>query len=262
MQRARSPGDRADQVAARGNLGIGQEHGGLDASAVADPRAVADHARAVDPNARADLDVAPDQDSAVDLASAGRPALLGAQGVLARLAGIGARLDQLAGPLDVDETVRDVQVALEVLGRRADVVPVAVRLVDVERDVAVEERREHVEREVGRLHVGEVVEDLRAQRVDHAVRQVGERLRGVRLLLKALNAPVRAGHDHAVLLRVGDLLHRERREAVVCRVRGGERGEVDVGERVAGHDEEGLVAEEVAHVATPPAVLSSSSSCE
>ena len=171
--------------------------------------------------------------------------------MLARLARIGARLDQLAAHSTSTCPAATSRLPWRYSARRADVVPVAVRLVDVEGDVAVEEGREHVEGEVGCLHVGEVVEDLRAERVDHAVRQVGERLGGVGLLLKALNASVRAGDDHAVLLGVGDLLHRERREAVVLLVSGRERGEVDVGQRVARHDEERLVAEEVAHVREP-----------
>ena len=86
------------------------------------------------------------------------------------------------------------------------------------------------------------------ERVDHAVGLVRERLGRVGLLLKALNAAVGAGDDDAVLAGVRDPLHGESRDAVVGRVSIGEAAEVEVGERIAGHDQERLVAEPVAHV--------------
>ena len=69
-------------------------------------------------------------------------------------AGVG--VDELAGGLDVDRAREHVEVALQVLGQRADVVPVGVGDVDAERDVVLEQRREDVEREVDLLGVGEV----------------------------------------------------------------------------------------------------------
>ena len=101
--------------------------------------------------------------------------------------------------------------------QRPDVVPVGVDLVHVERHVVLEQRREDVEREVDRVVVGEVVEDLGAERVDHAVDEVRERLGGVGLLLEALDPAVGAGDDHAVLADVGDLLDGERRDPAVAR---------------------------------------------
>ena len=125
-------------------------------------------------------------------------------------------------------------------------------LVHVEGHVVLEQGREDVEREVDRVAVGEVVEDLRAERVDHAVDEVGERLGRVGLLLEALDAPVGVGDDHAVLADVGDLLDAERRNAAVGPVGVGELRQVGVGERVAGEDEEDVVVaagEEVGDVA-------------
>ena len=116
-----------------------------------------------------------------------------------------------------------VEVALQVLRQSPDVVPVGVDLVDVERHVVLEQRREDVEREVDRVVVGEVVEHLRAEGVDHAVDEIGERLGGVGLLLEALDAAVGAGDDHAVLAHVGDLLDGERRDPAVAPVRGHQR---------------------------------------
>ena len=144
-------------------------------------------------------DAGADQDAPVHLAIGREARARLAEWVLARRVGWSLRLDQLAAGLDADQPERDVEVPLEVLGRRADVVPVGAGLVNVEGDVMLEQRRENVEREVDHLLVREVVEDLRAERVDHAVREVGERLGGVGLLLEALDAAVDAGHDHPVL---------------------------------------------------------------
>ena len=56
---------------------------------------------------------------------------------------------------------------------------------DAERDTGLEQRREDIEREVDLLLLGEVVEDLGLEHVDHAVGEVGKGVSGVRLLLEA-----------------------------------------------------------------------------
>ena len=81
------------------------------------------------------------------------------------------------------------------------------------------------------------------------------------LLLEAGDAHVVVVHDDAVQRRVVDLLDGHGRDAAGAPVGGQERGEVDVGEAVAAHDEEGAGAEEVAERrSAPPAVPSSCSS--
>ena len=95
---------------------------------------------------------------------------------------------------------------------------------------------------------GEEVEDLGAEHVDAAVGQVRERLGRFGLLLKALDAAVGAGDHDPELARVVDPLGRQRRDPVVGLVELAHRPQVDVGQRVAGDDQEG-VAEELGGVA-------------
>jgi hypothetical protein len=116
--------------------------------------------------------------------------------------------------------------------QRADVVPVPVDLVHVERDVVLEQRREDVLRPVDERPVGEVVEDLRAEDVDAAVAEVGQRLGRIRLLLEPLDAPVCVVDDDAVLPRVGDLLDGERGDPARALVPFEQLAHVDVGQRV------------------------------
>ncbi len=71
----------------------------------------------------------------------------------------------------------------------------------------------------------------------------------VGLLLEALDPAVGAGDHDPELAHVGDPLDGQRRDAVVGLVGGTEGGQVDVGERVGSHHQEGLVAEELGDVA-------------
>ena len=122
---------------------------------------------------------------------------------------------------------------------------------DAERDVGLEQRREDVEGEVDLLLVGEVVEDLGLEHVDHAVGQVGERLGGLGLLLEALMRPSEPVTTTPYsVVSVTRLTARVAIHSLSACVRAS-AGEVDVGERVAGHHHERLVAEERAHVADP-----------
>ena len=138
----------------------------------------------------------------------------------------------------------------------------------VERDVAVEQRGEHVHRPVDesrRLVIvaggavvvrrREVIEDLPAEHVDAAVGQVRESLRRLRLLLEALDPPVVARDHDSELGRVLDALGGDGEDrpaldvGVVCLAH---RAQVDVGERIAGDDQEGLgLAQEIADLADP-----------
>ena len=85
---------------------------------------------------------------------------------------VAGRLEKRAGTPHTHRFLERVEVALQVLGERSDVVPVLVDHVDMERHVVVQEGREHVEREVHHRLVGEVVEDLRLEHVDHGAREV------------------------------------------------------------------------------------------
>ena len=70
------------------------------------------------------------------------------------------------------------------------------------------------------------------------VGEVGEGLGGIRLLLEALDAPVAIGDDDAELVGVGDSLGGHRGDPVVGLVELAHRGEIKVGERIAGDHQE------------------------
>ena len=72
-----------------------------------------------------------------------------------------------------------------------------------------------------------------------------------RLFLKAGDAAVVVMHHDPVMRGVLDLLHGERRDAAVLAMGGEERGEVGVGEAVAAHHQEGVVAQEGAEGGCP-----------
>ena len=123
---------------------------------------------------------------------------------------------------------------------------------NVERDVVLEESREDVQRKVDDGPVREVVEDLALEHVDHAVGEVRQSLGGIRLFLEALNSPVGASDHDAELADVRHALHRQGRDPAVAFMGLSKGGQVDVGERVAGHHEERLAPEEIRNVANPP----------
>src|SRR4051812_25937345 len=97
----------------------------------------------------------------------------------------------------------------------------------------------------------EVVEDLAVEHVDHAARQIGQRLGPGRLLLEALDPAVGTRDHDAELAHVADPLHSQGGDAVVCVVGGAQRSEVDVGERIGGHHQEGLRPEVLGDVPYP-----------
>jgi hypothetical protein len=243
---SRVAGDPAGEDAAIGDARAGQQQRLLDAGAGADRGAGADHERAGVRSAGADLAAVAEQDPALDFD-------IGGQIEAVRRRSVAERTTE---PRQSDRAIDCVQVSLQILGERADVVPVGLDLVHVERHVAGEQGRKHIVCEVdriGHLVAREVVEDLGAEGVDHAVTEVGERLGRVGLLLKALDPTVGAGHDHPVLADVGDLLDAEGRDPIVGAVSRGERGQVGVGECVAGEDEEVVAggSQEVGDVADP-----------
>ena len=95
--------------------------------------------------------------------------------------------------VDLDLAVEHVGVRAEVRLERADVLPVAVGDVAVERAAVVEHRGEHVAREVDDLALGDEVEDLGLEHVDAGVDGVGEHLAPGGLLEEPLDRCRRAG---------------------------------------------------------------------
>src|SRR6185437_10645519 len=182
LEDALVPGDRADQDRVGGDLRAREDDARAELRPIAYARPVAEHDGAGEAHAAADANVGADPDRTVDGGIRGNGA--------ARSSG-DARRHLLA---------RDLQVQG------------ALDLVDVERHVVLEQRREDIVGPVGEGAVGEVVEDLGREDVDAAVAEVREGFLGRRLLLEAGDAPVAVVQHDAVLARVGDLLDRQRRD--------------------------------------------------
>ncbi len=149
--------------------------------------------------------------------------------------------DLEARDVELHPAVEDVLVRPAVRLERADVLPVAVDHVPEQLLAVLEHRREHVAREVDDLALGDEVEDLGLEHVDVRVDRVGEDLAPGGLLEEPLDRAVFPGDDDAELDRVLHPLQRDRRERVGGAVRLHDRAEVDVGQCVAGDDEERLV---------------------
>jgi hypothetical protein len=230
------PGDRADQDLALGDRAPGQDDRVLEARAGADRGAVADDHRADEPDVGGDAHVAPDPHRRLDqLDTLETAAVADAQSVV----------DLVALGDDVQDTGHRVEGARAQLVERSDVVPVLVHLVDVEGHAGGQQRGEDVVGPVDGIGVREVVEDLRLEQVDPAVAEIGQGVGRVGLLLEAGDPAVVVVQHDAVLARVVDLLDRERGDAAGRAMAGQERPDVDVGQCVAGDDEERLGAEEV-----------------
>jgi hypothetical protein len=137
--------------------------------------------------------------------------------------------------------VERIEVRLPVLVEVADVLPVAVHDVAVERAAHLEQEGEELLREVVRPFGRHVLQHLGLEHVDAGVDRVGEDLSPGRLLEEALDLALVVGDDDAELERVVDGLEPDRHRGALLAVEGDERTQVDVAERVAGDDEEGVV---------------------
>jgi len=137
--------------------------------------------------------------------------------------------------------VQRVEVRLPELVEVPDVLPVAVHHVAVHRPAHLEEQREELLREVVRAVLGDVPQHLGLDNVDAGVDRVGEHLAPRRLLEEALDAAFLVGDDDPELERVVDRLQADRHGRVLLAVELDQPREVDVAERVAGDDEEGVV---------------------
>ena len=129
--------------------------------------------------------------------------------------------------------VEHVLVGADVRAELADVLPVALGHVAVQRVASFEQRREHVAREVDHLALGDEVEHLGLEHVDAGVDGVGEHLAPGGLLEESLDGAVGTRDHDPELERVLHVLQRDRRGGAGVAVRLHERGEVDVGEDVA-----------------------------
>ena len=137
--------------------------------------------------------------------------------------------------------VEGVEVRLPELVEVADVLPVAVEDVAVERPPHLEQQREELLREVVRPVGRDVAQDLGVEDVDARVDRVREDLAPGRLLQEALDPALLVGDDDPELERVVDRLEPDRHGRALLLVRADELGQVDVAERVAGDDQERLL---------------------
>ena len=146
-----------------------------------------------------------------------------------------------SGDLEPHALVEGIEVRLPVLVEVADVLPVAVEDVAVDRPSHLEQEREELLREVVRPVLRDVLQHLRLEHVDAGVDGVGEDLAPRRLLEEALDPAVLVGDDDAELERVVDRLEPDRHRGLLLAVRLDELRQVDVAECVAGDDEERVV---------------------
>ena len=143
--------------------------------------------------------------------------------------------------LQLKLTVERVEVRLPVLLEVADVLPVAVEDAAVDRPSHLEQEREEVGREIERAPDRNMAQNLGIEHVDAGVDGVGEDLAPGGLLKEALDATVVVGDDDAELERVLHRLESDRNGGLVLDVVLHERVQIDIAERVARDDEEGLV---------------------
>ena len=123
----------------------------------------------------------------------------------------------------------------------AHVLPVAGGDRAEQRTLFFEELGEDLAGEVDGATGGDVVEDLRFEDEDAGVDGVGEHLAPRRLLQKAFDRAILVGDDDAELEGVIDRGQPDGGERLLGVMRGDDRAEVDVGEHVAGDDEEAFL---------------------
>ena len=123
---------------------------------------------------------------------------------------VAAQLDP--GDVEGNLLVEGVEVRLPELVEVADVLPVALGDVAVERTTHFEEEREELLGEVERLPLRHMPKDFRVEDVDAGVDRVREDLAPRRLLEEAFDPSVLVGDDDSELERVVDALQADRDE--------------------------------------------------
>ena len=239
FQRALATDDRAVELGALADVGVPPDDRTVDDRAGIDDDLIAKDRRADDLRAAGDLHALPEVD--------------GAEEERARIhldvtAGEDAGLDLGADRADRDAPAEDVRVGARVLADRAHVGPIALGDVAVEGLALREELREEVPAEVEARPDRVAPEDARLDDVDAGIDGVREDLAPGRLLEELRDAAALVRDDDAVLERVGHAVERERDRRALRLVERDHLREVDVGERVAGDDEE-RVTERVADLA-------------
>ena len=229
---AAAPDDRALDDRGTADVGARVDDRARHARVLAQRHAGCEDTVGVDLGVRRDPAVAADEGRPFDLLDAVE---------LDALADPDVAADADAWDLKSDLLVERVEVRLAELVEVADVLPVAVADVAVDRPAHLEQQREELLGEVVRPVLRDVLQHLRLEHVDAGVDRVGEDLAPRRLLEEALDAPVLVGDDDAELERVVNGLEADRHRGPFLAVRRDESSQVDVAERVAGDDEERVV---------------------
>ncbi len=226
------PDDGALHERAAAEVGRGVDDGARRARVLAQRHARREDGVRPDRRLRRDAAVVPDERRALDGLEIGELHALPHPHVAAQLD---------PGDVQGDALVEGIEVRLPELVEVADVLPVALRDVAVQRSAHLEEEWEELLREVERPALGHVAQHLGIEHVDAGVDRVREDLAPGRLFEEALDAPVLVGDDDPELEWIVDALQADRHERLLLLMEAHERAEVDVAERVPGDDEEGLV---------------------
>ena len=215
-------------------------HGAVQERTLLDHHVAADHGVLAQVRAGLDLGVVADAQRAgehrvrVDLGARGDP---------------DARRDLEAGDIALHPAGQHIGLGLHVALVGADILPVALRDVAVQRGAALEQLREDVTGPVHHLARRDLGEHLGFHHVKTGVDRVREHLAPGRLLQEPLDLAVFGGDHDAELQRVRYLGQRDGDQRALLLVERDQPGQVHIGERVARDDQEGLVPQRVLGVA-------------
>ena len=224
--------DRTLDHRAAPQVRAGVDHAALDAGPLPHDHPAREHRVRADRRAGCDPAVCADErgaDDAVDLLDVD---FLAHPHVAAQLQ---------PGHVEPDPAVERVEVRLAELLEVADVLPVAVENMPVDRAPHLEQQGEQLLGEVVRPVGGDVTKHLGLEHVDARVDRVREDLAPRGLLEEAFDLPLLVGHDDPELERVVDRLETDRHRGALLPMGSDERREVDVAECVARDHEEGVV---------------------
>ncbi len=216
---------------------------GADVDVVVDDRPVQEGS-ALDDDVRPDDRVLADLHTGFDLGVVPDVERSAQYGVRADLGSFGdphARRDLEAVHLDLDLALEHVGLRLDVALVRAHVLPVALGHVAVDRPAFLHQLGEDVAGPVDRDVGVDVVEDLGLHDVDAGVDGVREHLAPGRLLQEALDLAFLVHDRDAEFQRVRHPGQAHRDQCALLLVEADQVGEVEVGQRIAGNDDEGVI---------------------
>ncbi len=237
------PDHAAAQIALRPDVHVVVHHRLVQERAPLDDHVAAQHRVLADLDAGFDLGVVPDVQRAaehrlgVHLGTLGDP-------------DTGRDLEPVE--LDVDLALQDVRLGLAVALVGAHVLPVALGDVAVDPLALLQQLREDIARPVDGLTRRDVVEDLGLHHVDTGVHRVGEDLPPGRLLQESLDPPFLVRDRDTELQWIRHPGETDGDQSVLAAVKVDQFGEVEVGQRVTGDHQEGVVLERVLGVLDTP----------